>query len=104
MMEKGIEPLLKHPVLRPHEKLIVWHLDFLYQAATWKNRRRLVAKVECYRENFSLRWFSLLSTSRRNLGVVRFYKGLGNSRAVDQGGKGRVEVDAADVPSVCGQP
>ena len=37
-------------------------------------------------------------------GVVRFYNGQRDSRAVDQGGEVRPELDSAVVPSVRGQP
>ena len=43
---RDIEELLTRPVGRPSHKPIVWYKGFLYQAATWKTARRIVAKVE----------------------------------------------------------
>ncbi len=43
---RDIEELLTRPVGRPGHKPIVWYKGFLYQAASWKTARRVVAKVE----------------------------------------------------------
>jgi hypothetical protein len=44
---RNIEELLEaRPVGRPSHKPIVWYKGFLYQAASWKTARRVVAKVE----------------------------------------------------------
>jgi hypothetical protein len=45
-LERDIEELLTRPVGRPSHKPIVWYKGFLYQAASWKTARRVVAKVE----------------------------------------------------------
>jgi hypothetical protein len=45
-LERDIEELLTRPVGRPSQKPVVWHKGFLYQAASWKTARRVVAKVE----------------------------------------------------------
>jgi hypothetical protein len=45
-LEGNIEELLTRPVERPSHKPIVWFKGFLYQAASWKTERRVVAKVE----------------------------------------------------------
>jgi hypothetical protein len=45
-LERDISELLTRPVGRPHHKPVVWYKNFLYQAASWKTARRVVAKVE----------------------------------------------------------
>jgi Transposase DDE domain group 1 len=45
-LERDIAELLTRPVGRPSHKLMVWYKGFLYQAASWKMARRVVAKVE----------------------------------------------------------
>src|ERR1017187_6936745 len=44
--EGDIAELLTRPVGRPSHKPVVWYKGFLYQAASWKTARRVVAKVE----------------------------------------------------------
>ena len=43
-LERDIAELLGRPVGRPSHKPVVWYKGFLYQAASWKTARRLVAK------------------------------------------------------------
>ena len=45
-LQRDIEELLTRPVGRPSHKPIVWYKGFLYQAASLKTARRVVAKVE----------------------------------------------------------
>ena len=45
-LQRDIEELLKRPVGRPSKKPQVEYKGFLYQAASWKTARRVVAKVE----------------------------------------------------------
>ena len=45
-LERDIAELLTRPVGRPRHKPVVWYKSFLYQAASWKMARRVVAKVE----------------------------------------------------------
>ena len=45
-LERDIAELLTRPVGRPSHKPVVWYKGFLYQAASWKTARRVVAKVE----------------------------------------------------------
>ena len=47
---RDIEELLTRPVGRPRHKPVVWYKGFLYQAASWKTARRVVAKVEFHAE------------------------------------------------------
>jgi len=45
-LERDIAELLTRPVGRPSHKPVVWYKSFLYQAASWRTARRVVAKVE----------------------------------------------------------
>jgi hypothetical protein len=45
-LERDIAELLTRPIGRPSHKPVVWYKGFLYQAASWKRARRVVAKVE----------------------------------------------------------
>jgi hypothetical protein len=45
-LERDIAELLTRPVGRTSHKPVVWYKGFLYQAASWKTARRVVAKVE----------------------------------------------------------
>ena len=45
-LERDIAELLSRPVGRPSHKPLVRYKSFLYQAASWKTARRVVAKVE----------------------------------------------------------
>jgi hypothetical protein len=45
-LQRDIEELLTRPVGRPSHQPIVWYKGFLYQSASWKTARRVVAKVE----------------------------------------------------------
>jgi hypothetical protein len=44
-LERDIAELLTRPVGRPGHEPVVWYKGFLYQAASWKTARRVVAKV-----------------------------------------------------------
>jgi hypothetical protein len=44
-LERDIAKLLKCPLGRPNHKPVIWYKGFLYQAASWKAARRVVAKV-----------------------------------------------------------
>jgi hypothetical protein len=46
VVRRDIEELLTRPVGRPSHRPVVWYKGFLYQAASWKTARRVVAKVE----------------------------------------------------------
>ena len=45
-LQRNITELLTRPVGRPSHKPVVRYKSFLYQAASWKTARRVVAKVE----------------------------------------------------------
>lgn len=44
--ERDIGELLTRPVGRPSHEPVAWYKSFLYQTASWKMARRVVAKVE----------------------------------------------------------
>jgi hypothetical protein len=48
-LERDIAELLTRPVGRPSHKPVVWYKGFLYQAASWKTARRVVAAVKMTR-------------------------------------------------------
>ncbi len=72
--------LMPRPVGRPSIKPWVEHKGFLYQAASWKTARRVVAKVEHHpgelypRVGFIVRNWTLPSRA-----VVRFYNKRGTA-------------------------
>jgi len=55
-LERDIAELLPRPVGRPSRKPLVEYKGFLYQAASWKTARRVVAKVEHHAGSCSRAW------------------------------------------------
>jgi hypothetical protein len=75
--------LLTRPVGRPSHKPVVWYNGLLYQAASWKTARRVVAKVEFhFGELFPRVGFIVTNLSLPRRAVVRFYnqRGTGKQR------------------------
>ena len=71
-LERDIE-LLTRPVGRPSDKPVVWYKSFLYQAASWKTARRVVAKGEFhFEELFPRVGFIVTNLETDNQAVVRF--------------------------------
>jgi hypothetical protein len=52
-LQRNITELLTRPVGRPSHKPVVRFKSFLYQAASWKPARRVMAKVEFHFGNCS---------------------------------------------------
>jgi len=74
-LERDINELLTRPVGRPSHKPVVWYKGFLYQAASWKTARRVVAKVEFhFGELFPRVGFIVTNLETDSRAVVRFYK------------------------------
>ncbi len=72
-LERGIAELLTRPVGRPNHKPVVWYKSFLYQAASWKRARRVVAKVEFHSgELFPRVGFIVTNLEADSRAVVRF--------------------------------
>jgi hypothetical protein len=92
-LEMDIAELLTRRVGRPSHRPVVWYKSFLYQAASWKTARRVVAKVEfhlgelCPRLGFIV---TNLETDRR--AVVRFYFKRGTSEQWIKEGKHAVKM------------
>jgi len=92
-LERDIAELLTRPVGRPSRKPVVWHKNFLYQAASWKTARRVVAKVEFHFGELFPRVGSIvtnLETGSR--AVVRFYNKRGTAEQWIKEGKQAVKM------------
>src|ERR1022692_4548585 len=73
-LERNIAGLLTRPVGRPSYQPLMWYKSFLYQAASWKTARRVVAKVEFhFGELFPRVGFIVTTLAADNRVVVRFY-------------------------------
>ena len=100
-LQRDIEELLKRPVGRPSKKPQVKYKGFLYQAASWKTARRVVAKVEHHPgELFPRVGFIVTNLTLPSRAVVRFYNKRGHNRAVDQGRQAGGEDDAVELSPV----
>ena len=87
-LERDIAELLKRPVGRPSHKPVVWYKGFLYQAASWKTTRRVVAKVEFhFGELFPRVGFIVTNLSFPSRAVVRFYNKRGTAEQWIKEGK-----------------
>jgi hypothetical protein len=92
-LQRDIEELLTRPVGRPSHKPIVSYKGFLYQAASWKTARRVVAKVEFHAGKLFPRvGFIVTNLETPSRALVRFYKQAGDSGAMDQGRKQAVKM------------
>ena len=73
-LERDIAELLPRPAGRPSQKPLIEYDGFLYQAASWKTARRVVAKVEHHAGELFLRvGFNVTNLSLPSRAVVRFY-------------------------------
>ena len=87
-LERDIAELLTRPVGRPSRKPVVWHKNFLYQAASWKTARRVVAKVEHHAvELFPRLGFIVTNPETGSRAVVRFYSKRGTAEQLIEEGK-----------------
>ena len=65
---------------RPSYKPVVWYKSFLYQAASWKTARRVVAKVEFhFGELFPRVGLIVTNLETDSRAVVRFYNKRGTA-------------------------
>jgi hypothetical protein len=77
-LQRNITALLTRPVGRPSHKPVVRFKSFLYQAASWKQARRVVAKVEFHcGELFPRVGFIVTNLRTSSRAVVRFYNKRG---------------------------
>jgi hypothetical protein len=92
-LERDIAELLTRPVGRPSHKPVVWYKGFLYQAASWKTARRVVAKVEFhFGELFPRVGFIVTNLEMPSRAVVRFYNKRGTAEQWIKEGKQAVKM------------
>ncbi len=92
-LERDILELLTRPVGRPSHKPVVWYKSFLYQAASWKTTRRVVAKVEFhFGELFPRVGFIVTNLTLPSREVVRFYNKRGTAEQWIKEGKQAVKM------------
>jgi hypothetical protein len=78
---------------RPSHKPVVWYKGFLYQAASWKTARRVVAKVEFHAgELFPRIGFIVTNLETPSRAVVRFYNKRGTAEQWIKEGKQAVKM------------
>lgn len=87
-LERDIAELLPRPVGRPSIRPLVEYKSFLYQAASWNQARRVVAKVEHQQgELFPRVGFIVTNLSLPSRSVVRFYNKRGRAEQWIKEGK-----------------
>src|ERR1019366_3165356 len=92
-LERDIAELLTRPVGRPSHKPVMWYKGFLYQAASWKTGRRVVAKVEFHTgELFPRVGFIVTNLETPSRTVVRFYNKRGTAEQWIKEGKHAVKM------------
>src|SRR6202158_5925869 len=92
-LEQNIAELLIRPLGRPSHKPVVRYKSFLYQAASWKVARRVVAKVEFhFGELFPRVGFIVTNLAADNRAVVRFCNKRGTAEQWIKGGKQAVKM------------
>jgi hypothetical protein len=92
VLEREIAHLLTRPVGRPSYRPKVFYHSFRYQACSWNQPRRVVAKVEWHRgELFPRVGFLVTNLSWRSKNVVKFYNGRGTAEQWIKEGKHAVK-------------
>ena len=92
-LERDIAEMLPRTVGRPSIKPLVEYKSFLYQAASWKKARRMVAKVEHHQgELFPRVGFIVTNLSSPSRAVVRFYNKRGTAEQWIKEGKQAVKM------------
>jgi len=87
-LQRAIEHLLTRPVGRPSHKPKVLYESFFYQAKSWNQTRRVVAKMEWHQgELFPRVGFIVTNLRRSDEGVVKFYNGRGTAEQWIKEGK-----------------
>ncbi len=87
-LQRAIEHLLTRPVGRPSRAPKRIYESFTYQAKSWDQARRVVAKVEWHQgELFPRVGFIVTNLSRSDEGVVKFYNGRGTAEQWIKEGK-----------------
>jgi len=92
VLEREIAHLLTRPVGRPSHKPKVFYHSFQYQAKSWHQSRRVVAKIEWHRgELFPRVGFIVTNLTWRSKNVVKFYNGRGTAEQWIKEGKNAVK-------------
>jgi len=92
-LQRNISELLMRPVGRPSYKPLVRCKSFLYQAASWKTVRRVVAKVEFhFGELFPRVGFIVTNLGTSSRAVVCFYNKRGTAEQWIKEGKQAVKM------------
>ena len=92
VLERAIEHLLTRPVGRPSHKPKVFYHSFQYQAKSWQQSRRVVAKIEWHAgELFARVGFIVTNLSWRSKNVVKFYNSRGTAEQWIKEGKNAVK-------------
>ena len=92
-LERDIAELLTRTVGRPSHKPVVWYKSMLYQVASWKPARRVVAKVRFhFGELFPRVGFIVTNLETESRAVVRFYNKRGTAAQWIKEGKQAVKV------------
>jgi hypothetical protein len=92
VLEREIEHLLIRPVGRPSRRPKVFYHSFQYQAKSWHQPRRVVAKVEWHQgELFPRVGFIVTNLNKRAKNVVKFYNGRGTAEQWIKEGKNAVK-------------
>jgi len=88
ILQSHIEHLLTRPVGRPPKKPIVQYHSFRYQAASWEQDRRVVAKVEWHADQlFPSVGFIVTNLRWKHSNVVKFYNKRGTAEQWIKEGK-----------------
>ena len=88
VLYREVEHLMTRPVGRPPEQPITRYHDFTYQAATWDQARRVVAKVEWHQDELFPRvGFIVTNLGGGGAGVTWFYNGRGTAEQCIKEGK-----------------
>jgi hypothetical protein len=104
-LEREIAELQPRPVGRPSHKPLVEYKGFLYQAASWKTARRVVAKVEHHPgELFPRAGFTVTNLTLPSRAVVRFYNKRGTAEQWIKEGKQAVRMTRLRIDQQARQP
>ena len=92
VLARESEHLLTRPVGRPSRRPKVFYHSFQYQAKSWHQPRRVVAKVEWHQgELFPRVGFIVTNLNKRSKNVVKFYNGRGTAEQWIKEGKNAVK-------------
>jgi hypothetical protein len=88
VLYREIQHLMTRPVGRPPEQPITQYHDFTYQAATWDQARRVVAKIEWHQDELFPRvGFIVTNLGGGAASVTWFYNGRGTAEQCIKEGK-----------------